>query len=1655
MMGIPTLLDFWALRGRGGPASALLGRLARLPIAARWPAASLILAQLRCPDPDVRASALRALHGLTGHAVWQGIVHALDDGESRVRAAAFEALVASSREQPLRRAHAVLHPRADIRRRAIAEHPDTVTVALLLPALLDPELRDAARSHIAARADPARDLRELAQSAAVPPELLGDRLDAVLHLHSRTEALRAILRGVSERERPAEMAGFVRRMLRAQPLDAVIERLLPPLSGRLSSSTLAGLAAAALLPHIAEDPSPGALARALGTRETISELFEGSLPLEIRRAAAESMIGVCEDQPVSFSAADARALCAEGQPAVHATLLGLGGPKGAHLVVSGSVAPVVCALLGLGVAAGPALSVLYRSPPHGPTTRSVLSQVEGSASSAPMQALGALLIHTAGRPVIRRKSRAGGETRELPERSLIKRLSLRRQRWVGALLSAAGQRLPPEPRWRRLAPLLAGVPTSAEEALVLLRRVPGPARGSVARQMLQRDDIEAGLARCAASSLIWLLDLDRDQAFLTGAQALSLEERLREHPDPAIQRRLHLLSGTPAPEPPPDSGSQTLDRATERLCSAAPLEEVARDLRALSPDPAALGSHLARTLSQRDDVGLGALIFLYRWPKPMLALRTRVPDPGGLLAEAQGWAFPALRQAAWGAAAAGLNRSRWRGRGTIPPLDAALAAARDALLGVPGPGAPGAFPASSSDLERVLNTAARVLVAIHSMAPERTRPLRGDLQARVDELPEQAVRVLQPILGGWTRRTGRSATVRGDPSDWALLERACSSEDLSRLLASADLALVEAACVRALELGERGAAALLSALFDETARHRLAVAETLSAWPPVVRQRAATLRRRAETAPTPRLFLALGALAAGEEEGADDLHAVVGHPALMGLFNARLVARLTELTPTPVVTARLCAPNASTSALRSFCTEALCGDLAAGSIPALRALLSHAPDLDPLCLQAARALLHLGDETATPVAAAAALRIRQRRRSSADCWSDGLPDGAVPVVVEGLLALDPATPVALVREGLTRWSERLAGEDAAALRERVSLSILRATTSGDLRRGALELLDAPRARRPIVRRLAEVTRWARQQSLRLLGRALNLELIAGEALGYTRLDVPRIHVNPAPLLTGHPDGAAIVRGLVIHELGHHRYNNDEDGRAAHQAAREEGLSSLLNLVQDEHLERNLRALDPAWGDDLKKLAAWAFLRAQREVGVLSLVRMGVGPTLQTTAARAQESVGVRQGVVLAALAQAGNPFARFMRALRLGWGNRDGDPIVAAGLALFGRRFKKAGNLELLEIARALNALFFAGDPRAGALLGGGGAAHGRGSGGAAPRRGRGLPLPGGGPPCGGNGEPLLGGVGDLHDVAAGQAADLERDGLGVTSDEVIAEADSLEREARRERSPPDADPVNREDTRDFAPIVVVERLPADPAAHRLLVSDVLAAAALLRRSMQELGLRHEPVRPRSRGFRVDRARLRTALLRGDPRILVARRLALHTDLFLGLVVDCSGSMSAGGRMERARRFAALLAEACRGLRGVDLRVLGFTDTRIFDAGTADRCAAAALVAAGGNNDAGALDHAGKLAFASRRSARLLVMISDGRPTECTVPALRGLVQRLSRRGLALAQVAVAPIAEADRCFPDYIEIFDDEISAAARAFGRVVLGLVRSTMRR
>ena len=580
--------------------------------------------------------------------------------------------------------------------------------------------------------------------------------------------------------------------------------------------------------------------------------------------------------------------------------------------------------------------------------------------------------------------------------------------------------------------------------------------------------------------------------------------------------------------------------------------------------------------------------------------------------------------------------------------------------------------------------------------------------------------------------------------------------------------------------------------------------------------------------------------------------------------------------------------------------------------------------------------------------------------------------------------------------------------------------ILEGSVDEQNRKRAISLIRPdPFSRARTIRSLAEIAAWGIERGRELTGKSFRFRLYgtgAGE-VGMTFLRGRVIHFNPLPLLRGETDGRRIVEAIILHEIGHHRYNNGPEWDDIAETVAKENLHSLLNLVQDEHLERNLRSIDPEWGDSLKILAAWAFQRTNREMEVKELlallgphafpilVRAGLEP------ARERNKVAINSGRLLREMEAHGSSFSRFLRALRMGLGNRSGDPKVAEALALFGRSFRDAKAKDLLHIARELRRIFGL-DSAAGDSF-------------------------------------------SLHGAAAADADELAERLPGITDDELTAEIDSLRqgssRPATREKNKSPATTINRGQSTDFAEINEVITLDFDRAEFTKLAQGVAGWSRRLRRFLQSLGLSRVTIRRRASGTAIDRAALQRAIVGGDPRVLLSRRTVRTADLFLGVVIDCSGSMGSAGNMDRAQLFAALIAESARGLDGIDARFFGFTDAVIFDAGTAARCAVAALEPQGGNNDAAALWYVSRLAMSSRRSARLLVMISDGIPTECSVESLRVLVKKLTASGIACAQVAVQPIT--DVCFPDYVLVDDENLSDAVGRFGRIIVKLVRKVI--
>src|SRR5258706_15659881 len=142
-------LDLWRRLGIAAVAPADLLAIAGWSLARRAPYVGGIVRLVDHDDVAIRAAALRVLAGVRGVPGVRAIVAGLADPEESVREAALHALRETARTAPSRYAHALFHPRVEVRLAALADVP-----------------RAAAELAVYLRADPA--CAELARDAPWP-----------------------------------------------------------------------------------------------------------------------------------------------------------------------------------------------------------------------------------------------------------------------------------------------------------------------------------------------------------------------------------------------------------------------------------------------------------------------------------------------------------------------------------------------------------------------------------------------------------------------------------------------------------------------------------------------------------------------------------------------------------------------------------------------------------------------------------------------------------------------------------------------------------------------------------------------------------------------------------------------------------------------------------------------------------------------------------------------------------------------------------------------------------------------------------------------------------------------------------------------------------------------------------------------------------------------------------------------------------------------------------------------------------------------------------------------------------------------------------------------------------------------------------------------
>jgi Mg-chelatase subunit ChlD len=249
---------------------------------------------------------------------------------------------------------------------------------------------------------------------------------------------------------------------------------------------------------------------------------------------------------------------------------------------------------------------------------------------------------------------------------------------------------------------------------------------------------------------------------------------------------------------------------------------------------------------------------------------------------------------------------------------------------------------------------------------------------------------------------------------------------------------------------------------------------------------------------------------------------------------------------------------------------------------------------------------------------------------------------------------------------------------------------------------------------------------------------------------------------------------------------------------------------------------------------------------------------------------------------------------------------------------------------------------------------------------------------------------------------------------------------------------------LNLAEDLDFDPLPNEETLSPDPDRHTQLVASIRKHVRRLRAYLERLGRRQVEEYARRRGRRLDLGAVGRAVLTRSPNLLVQASEEMHPSAYVGVLIDRSGSME-GENIELAKGFGALVAESARGIRGIEGHVNAFDHDTFYRLGDFQRHAIEQLDGDGGNNDAGGLLRAAELALRSRKRHQLLIMISDGSPTGCSVDALRRLVATLTRdHGIVCVQAAVDEIDH--DCFPRFVDLGELPMDEAVARFGKMLI---------
>ena len=788
--------------------------------------------------------------------------------------------------------------------------------------------------------------------------------------------------------------------------------------------------------------------------------------------------------------------------------------------------------------------------------------------------------------------------------------------------------------------------------------------------------------------------------------------------------------------------------------------------------------------------------------------------------------------------------------------------------------------------------AAHLIMGLHAR-PEFREKLEAVKNQAAQDLPSMSAAVREKIEPWISSQGIGKLTTRVRPKkktcDADLLQQIRSSVNLLELLKlcyHVDSGVVTETVFRLLELGDEGTAVIENSLTSKRVPPRAEVlASTIPLWPAVSSFRVQRLLEFAKNdggAPFVRFLIGKHVL---ERDGRFD-KTEENHRYALEIIKSAVVSTARKFWflkedweflirigidkvqfAIAVVTSPQ--PHAYLAAIDALTTEHPGTD---EQVAAVERFLKCGTGRIKVCrLKAALWLQENGNSMGLPLLAD---NLKQAGASLA-----GIPANCIENVAESAFVLkDKELEQALLDGIATGW--HLKRED----RFRLLRKFVSNSNFGTIIEQAVSLTQQSEARERDVSQLARCFHWGKQQAIELLHQPFKISTLSDGQLGYTRLHENKVFVNVLPVLKKMQHGKQIVEGLIIHELGHHLYHKGPKNEAIWAKAERNNIHSLLNLVADEHLERNLRRMNSGYDEKLKRLASHAFQHTQKEMPVqqlldnLGILAFRVLCRSKLTVARNRENVTIRNGRLLMELGRRGSRFAKFFRALRMGLGNRDNDPKVKEALRLFGKDFRNYKMNQLYKVTRELEKIF--------------------------------------------SDEPKIYDAISYDGMLVASEDELARHGKSISDAEIeneirrISSRDQLMPSRKTRSGKSTGRWINVIDEVEFEPISNVVKLSFDRMKWFELSQEVAGPAQKLQRFLQDLGVRYERRPRRLSGHRLDQQAIKRLVTHRDPRIMVSRERKLSNDLFIGVAIDCSASMEHNDNLETAKRFGAMLATA-------------------------------------------------------------------------------------------------------------------------------------------